>query len=735
MTFFIYWAATDCSLFPGLRSVPLDIEGNRRQLRGVRTLVDFQTTVDILTDPPEGWLYPAVDIFAGLDELSSRLDDGSYDNEYDFQLELFQLIRRAYDYHFLYQPDIVGVISFPRNVSLMSVSVDGSSVPELYDGRDIRVLAASDSTDGAVSPITRINDVPAEDFLREYADINGVNLDPDANYNSMLFNPLSNALGEWRRSPFFQGSETVYEYKNGTVRRETEFASTGNDFSGVVDGQTFFEKFCSGDAPLTLKPVSSNSTVLQGPTIPSNAAPKPPSPTEPVPFTAVPQQTWFPVLENSRFPYPWIVSDDYKVTCYLPEDQPDTAVLAIPSFDVRRSDLQLSFSNTIRSCLATASAEGKQRLILDLRSNGGGTVLLGYDLFKQLFPSLVPWGTTNFRTFPLFNDIGEIVTAAWADVDYSNRPELTRNGTYESIFNANERLDVDLQPFDSWSAFNGPQEAYGSNFTSLTRYNLSDNYQVQLNYGLSGYGDLADIVPEQVFAGENIIMLQDGACGSTCAVFAELAKNQGNVRQVVMGGRAQMGPMQGVGGVKGANVYSSEYLNGLTAEAAALASPEQQAYLQETYATEIETFPYATRRVGRSPESVDGVELLAKVNIRNNIREGDESLTPLQFVYEAADCRLFYTPQMFVQQSLVWQAAYDVIWGGGEGQCVEGSPGQASSGFGVNYFPNGGQAGSEGNGSSSDPEVGPPQPDDNGAATLRVAGLALTVAAMVMAAM
>ena len=60
-------------------------------------------------------------------------------------------------------------------------------------------------------------------------------------------------------------------------------------------------------------------------------------------------------------------------------------------------------------------------------------------------------------------------------------------------------------------------------------------------------------MPVQTFSSENIVLLQDGGFTSTCTVFAELMKTQGQVEQVVMGRRKSYGPMQGVGCVKGAN--------------------------------------------------------------------------------------------------------------------------------------------------------------------------------------
>lgn len=57
----------------------------------------------------------------------------------------------------------------------------------------------------------------------------------------------------------------------------------------------------------------------------------------------------------------------------------------------------------------------------------------------------------------------------------------------------------------------------------------------------------------QTFLPENIVMLSDGFCGSTCAIFSELLKTQAGTQSIAVGGRKQNGPMQSVGGSKGSN--------------------------------------------------------------------------------------------------------------------------------------------------------------------------------------
>lgn len=230
----------------------------------------------------------------------------------------------------------------------------------------------------------------------------------------------------------------------------------------------------------------------------------------------------------------------------------------------------------------------------------------------------------------------------------------------------------------SWSDFYRLVAAHGANFTHLLRYNLSDPYDLGANSpGVAGYANLTTITPEQIFPIEDILLLQDGLCASTCAVFAEFMKSQAHVKSVVMGERAQTGPMQAVGGVKGADIYYIGFLQSLVTQAFGLADPQKRAELQQKYEVEIQTFPAAAKRAFRDGDGY----LQAAVNVKNNIRQGDGSLTPLQFVYQAADCRLFYEPVMILNQSLVWKAGYAALWG--EGKCVEGSTGQASSDLGL----------------------------------------------------
>lgn len=163
--------------------------------------------------------------------------------------------------------------------------------------------------------------------------------------------------------------------------------------------------------------------------------------------------------------------------------------------------------------------------------------------------------------------------------------------------------------------------------------------------------------------------MTDGYCASTCVLFAELMKKQG-VRSIAFGGRPRYGPMQALGGVKGGQYWSLSLISRYISQAYELAinasiagspvlTPEQLARFKDIAPPDPKNFSLRFNTLGHSG-----------VNFRNAYAEDDDE-TPLQFRYEAADCRLFYTAENVVRPATTWVAAVDVMWNGGE--CVRGS--------------------------------------------------------------
>lgn len=151
-------------------------------------------------------------------------------------------------------------------------------------------------------------------------------------------------------------------------------------------------------------------------------------------------------------------------------------------------------------------------------------------------------------------------------------------------------------------------------------------------------------------------MLMDGYCASTCTLFSEMMRIQGGVKTIAMGGRPKTGPIQGVGGIKGAEILSWGAIYGNAQEALSLgtATPEQTAALNR-----LSDLP-----VNRSTSS--GINIRDQI-LRDNVNDG----LPAQFVVEEADCRLYYTLPMITDVTALWKSAATAAFNGGT--CAAGS--------------------------------------------------------------
>ena len=192
-----------------------------------------------------------------------------------------------------------------------------------------------------------------------------------------------------------------------------------------------------------------------------------------------------------------------------------------------------------------------------------------------------------------------------------------------------------------------------------------------------GFGDnkIPDDYPR--YASEDVILLSDGFCGSTCSVFAELMKSARGVMSVAVGGLPVEGPMQTVSGTRGTNVYGWKDIDDIVTRirSAALRSPKEAALMGlDKKALDSLPPPISDLRYADG----NGVN---RINMLDILRPSNDK-TPLQFAYEPADCRLFYTRDRVLDQSKLWLAAAKVS-GGDFSACVKNSFYQRGSGLAV----------------------------------------------------
>jgi hypothetical protein len=158
---------------------------------------------------------------------------------------------------------------------------------------------------------------------------------------------------------------------------------------------------------------------------------------------------------------------------------------------------------------------------------------------------------------------------------------------------------------------------------------------------------------------DQIVLLTDGLCASACALFVEMMTRAG-VRTVVAGGRPSAAggppPMQAAAGTRGAVAYPADTLDTAMSYARSL----------DTYAEE-----NANATIPDVRESGMDYKYLS-VNLRDQVRENES--TPLQFKYEAADCRIFYTLANLYNMTRLWHDVYAAAFVD-PSLCVQGSTG------------------------------------------------------------
>lgn len=682
--------AYDC-----LMSAPLNKTAAIELIDSMKPYLTWQSTQSYLKNPPAEYaekVQPAVDLFKGLDDLAAKVNADDFFGEYEFGWALYTLILSAHDGHLVYVPDSVGaIVTWGRPISLVSISEDGKKLPVPFVYQDILAASFPNST-YTPSAVLKINGEDAATYLEKISQYGSLQ-DRDALYNNVMYSLPQIQLGSTGASTgmfsgggrgrwVYPGPETKIEYANGTTKTYENFARVLVSFRGVENGTALSDRYflyASGasDHAMAMAADAKDKSRIQAANMNVDG---------PTDDTSVNQNVHIAAADDAAatttararatpapgYPTPVAYQRNNLIAGYYLEGEgyDDVAVLSVPSF-VSSSYAELEFQRIGTQFILGAKADGKKKLIIDLSANGGGTILQGYDMFKQLFPSLLPYGGTRFRAHETLDLLGQ--KFSYLSEGFPRDPEIVQENytmadIVSSVFNYRTDTDVDYKPFTSWAEKFGPHANEYDNFTSIIRWNMSDPLNV-LNSGgieISGYGNRSNFT-DQPFESTNIVLLYDGYCASTCAIFSELMRQQGNVSSIVLGGRPQYAEQQSVGGVKGFNNFNWAAIQQWVYEAYEYANPDEQAKYNASYQANYASYiPF--NRAATDPN----------VNVRDGLREGDAAGTPLQFTYEPADCRIFYTAEMTLDMTAVWKAAADSKWSDNK-HCVASSAGYKRS--------------------------------------------------------
>ncbi|KAF3400009.1 hypothetical protein F1880_008056 [Penicillium rolfsii] len=602
-----------------LMSMPFESSRAVTFLNQVRKYLEFHSTVDILKNPPSGYTMPSTDLLAGIDSILEKVNSNGYSSQFEMDLEVSDLIRSAHDGHLVFQLCSQSIFNYEIDMPLVSISTDGLQLPEIYTLSDAK-LQQSGSKD--ISPLVSINGTDAAEFLASYA--SGQSLqDRDAQYNRVFPALARNVTGTpidqngiWARTAdWSDGSQLTLKYGNGTTQTVEKVAVPKERLFSYQNGTSLYKVNC---IPRGLPAAETSS----------------PTPEEASSIPGLPDTEW----HNSANSIGGYFSNLTGLE--------DTGIIFLSTF----SSSPREVAQLMIDFLNNATSAGKKNILIDVPANPGGYLSIGLDLFRIFFPDAFPYTATRYRA----HNAAKYLTKAFSRSD-------TQDSSNTFAYKEMVAPDQDTG-FSSWEDLYGPHEILGSSSSSLLA-NFNYTATSSENYPINGYGPIALNPDKSLFPAANIAIITDGDCVSTCAFFVKLMKRQG-VRTITFGGRPSESPMQGVGGVKGGQSLGINYINGYIQQANQLI--QQSAGSSSPLLTTDEWQKFNDS----SPGTEVSFAWSGNVNLRNEYDPGDDQ-TPLQFVYEAAECRRFYTIDNYLQRETVWQDAAASMFG--NGGCVKGS--------------------------------------------------------------
>ncbi|KAF7557909.1 hypothetical protein G7Z17_g237 [Cylindrodendrum hubeiense] len=597
---------TPSQAYKCLRSIELDVKKDVEFIDYVLPFMEFQSTLEYLERPPPEYLIPGVDLVGGLQKIKSKLLQGKYHSQWDFVTEFKALIARVKDGHFS--------VSLPLDNDVLKSTID----------------------DYSMSDVITIDGVPIQEYVETITSL-GSSQDPDALYNE-VFDGISK-IGQGYQGTFqstgypWLEDETVFELSNGSLITYENYATVWVDFTYIDSPEALHEQV---EIPIPSSSIEISSIDITSTTDTLTTATPTTSDSTP-PYTDIETSTSIdessPTLDS--YPYPVAKHVDNWISGYFlnETEYKDVGVLVLNSFagssDDSTADLA-EFYDVLTKFLRAFEKAGKEKLVIDLQSNGGGYLAAAVDLLFELLPDIVPNDGYRLRATDILNWIGK---SSYKENDV--------------LFNTAENQKG--RAYKSWKKLFGPQTFNGDDFTHLLSNSLYDETFSEED----GFPTNSTLAPGTLKP-ENIIILTDSDCHSSCPLFTGWMSRLGGVRTVAIGGRPLKAPMQAMGGTKGGAVF------GLTDVQGALNIALNKTDGMVPHTLEIPS-------VEESPLLLDYTAL----NMQNMYKPDFKSGTPLQFVYEAANCKMFYTAETVLNVTKMWQAVADVAWNGAK--CVPGS--------------------------------------------------------------
>lgn len=587
-----------------LRSVPFRSDLALYTAKQMRLFTQLYSAQAFFYDPPTAKLQiKPVNLNETFDHIERKAaqKDG-YKSDYDFHLDLIQLYSSFRDGHVMYTPACAAHFHYQHPYPLVMVQNKDDEYPTIH-------TVKSDGTIG--KEVTKINGQDVLEHLEHLADTLpeiGV-IDRDTRFNLLLATRSFTEemyTGLFALRNYYPGDDITITYADessviakwiATPQGPVKYTDTKQFYDMICLDAKYKDVMVNGHGNGTVDAQRTPDEDFHGPhSVDERAL----------------QHSRESLTERDNHGKP-IEEWEKKLGLFLIDH--DTAVLKIAAFENEPIGEMVTRTHWWQFLLKIEKVikeKSIKRLIIDVSDNEGGAVLLGLVTVHFLFPETMPYYGTDLRRSPL------------ADL-------LIRGNAKTGLFNFNFQRKVDNTEFASIEEYLGPVHKFGDYFTQQSRADTDELYKSDTHK--ANFTRTTPLLPVN-----DIILLSNGFCASTCAVFAEALTSAG-VKAVTTGGKPDhkyQKLMQPVGGSKGSHVLTWDNMQKEI----------------ELVVSDPDSYSFIPKRLPFNH--------ISQMSIRNTYEPGTD--IPLEFIWQPGNGHIFQTSAMWNDRTLLYQAVAKLAW-------------------------------------------------------------------------
>ncbi|CEL54958.1 hypothetical protein RSOLAG1IB_07450 [Rhizoctonia solani AG-1 IB] len=558
--------------------------------------------------------FPFTEASVNLDFEFARIRKTKYKTDYEFNRDVFNVINRLDDGHTLWLPSCyrnafqnilpAPVVALEKNGlqdiyiapdSVEFISLLGSNFTSYYDKKGFNWKKY------AGAKVLTIEGLPAWAYVNLIATTQSGNwVDHNIRVNSVLssYRVTSNAwaqrLGDIAGSLFPDKDSltmTVIPAQAGAKPEIVKFEYRSNYLGApFVDSPSYWTANCIARSTTNGVDERQNQAALKKISRPK-LRPMGMSVDGGAPEGIALPDPYLPTI-------PIVAGGNGQLKAYVLADN-KTGVLMVGSFGGDYTKFQ---TDTV-AALAKFKSSGVEQLIVDTTGNGGGYVCLGEFLINALAGT--SFGYSGWESSARANPLARKIVAA--DIAQGINYMFYSSNNWAFLNNTPQPVDYNYMEPPTNFVINGQKDSNSKRF-----YDICTPYDV-------------DLPAEPAFPPSKILIVGNGMCGSTCALFTGIAYEKLGIKVITFGGNP--GQPMNFNGLAGNQVLEWANLD-----------------------SEIKT-------AGLKNDPLAPPDLLVNGNIRINWRYAwswKSKNSPLAFFVERANIRLPYTHETYMNPQNLW---------------------------------------------------------------------------------